>query len=170
MLPVVALGRHCCSLATNLENYRPLIGDGMTDEIRELARRLNGVRICHLNATSVGGGVAELLTRYIPLLRALGIETDWHLIHSEPDFFTVTKRIHNALQGADYELTDAMRGTYLDSNEQAAKMLDTKYDVFVVHDPQPVAIRHYTGPREAKCSDFVRRCTLVRLTSDQSET
>jgi trehalose synthase len=157
MLPVVALGRHCCSLATNLENYRPLVGDGMTDEIRELARRMNGVRICHLNATSVGGGVAELLTRYIPLLRALGIETDWHLIHGEPDFFTVTKRIHNALQGADYELTDAMRATYLDSNEQAAKLLDTKYDVFVVHDPQPAAIRHYTGPRDAK---WIWRCHI----------
>jgi trehalose synthase len=72
MLPVVALARHCCSLATNLENYRPLVGDEMTDEIRDLARRLNGVRICHLNATSVGGGVAELLTRYIPLLRFHG--------------------------------------------------------------------------------------------------
>jgi trehalose synthase len=83
MLPVVALGRHCCSLATNLENYRPLVGDRMTDEIRELARRLNGVRICHLNATSVGSGVAELLTRYIPLLCALGIKADWHLIHGE---------------------------------------------------------------------------------------
>ena len=74
MLPVVALGRHCCSLATDLENYRPLVGDELTDEIRDLARRLNGIRICHLNATSTAGGVAELLTRYLPLLRALGIK------------------------------------------------------------------------------------------------
>ena len=87
MLPVVALGRHCCSLATDLENYRPLVGDELTDEIRDLARRLNGIRICHLNATSTGGGVAELLTRYLPLLRALGIKADWHLIHGEPRLF-----------------------------------------------------------------------------------
>jgi trehalose synthase len=140
-----------------LENYRPLVGDQMADEIYDLARRLSSIRICHLNATSVGGGVAELLTRYIPLLRALGIKADWHLIHGQPDFFTVTKRIHNALQGADYELTDVMRGTYLDSNEQAAKLLDIKYDVFVVHDPQPAAIRHYAGPRDAK---WIWRCHI----------
>jgi trehalose synthase len=157
MLPVVALGRHCCSLATNLENYRPLVGAKMTDEIRDLARRLNHVRICHLNATSAGGGVAELLSRYIPLLGALGVEAEWHLIHGEPEFFAVTKRIHNALQGADYELTDAMCATYLNSNEQAAKLLDAKYDVFVVHDPQPAAIRHYAGPRDAK---WIWRCQI----------
>jgi trehalose synthase len=157
MLPVVALGRHCCSLATNLENYRVFVGDEMTDEIRDLARKLRGIRICHLNATSAGGGVAELLSRYIPMLRALGVEADWHLIHGEPEFFTVTKRIHNALQGADYELTDIMRSTYLDSNEQAAKLLDAKYDVFVVHDPQPAAIRHYAGPRDAK---WIWRCHI----------
>jgi trehalose synthase len=87
MLPVVALGRHCCSLATNLENYRQLVGDEMINEIRDLAHRLSGVRICHLNATSAGGGVAELLSRYIPMLRALGVEAKWHLIHGEPDFF-----------------------------------------------------------------------------------
>jgi trehalose synthase len=157
MLPVVALGRHCCSLATDLENYRLLVGDELTDEIRDLARRLNGIRICHLNATSTGGGVAELLTRYIPLLRALGIKADWHLIHGEPRFFAVTKQIHNALQGADYELTDVMRSTYLDSNKQAANLLDAKYDVFVVHDPQPAAIRHYAGARDAK---WIWRCHI----------
>jgi trehalose synthase len=157
MLPLVTLGRHCCSLATNLENYRSFVGDEMTDEIRDLAQRLKGIRICHLNATSTGGGVAELLTRYIPLLRALGIKADWHLIHGEPEFFIVTKRIHNALQGAGYELTDAMRVTYLDANAQAAKMLESDYDAFVVHDPQPAAIRHYAGARSAK---WIWRCHI----------
>jgi hypothetical protein len=60
MLPVLTLGWHYCSLATNLENYRPLVGDKMTNEIHDLVRGLSGIRICHLNATSVGGGVAEL--------------------------------------------------------------------------------------------------------------
>lgn len=129
----------------------------MTHEIRDLAERLQGVRICHLNATSTGGGVAELLTRYIPLLRALGIKADWHLIHGEPDFFNVTKRIHNALQGAEYALTDVMRATYLDANAQAAKMLHTNYDVFIVHDPQPAAIRHFAGAQNAK---WIWRCHI----------
>jgi trehalose synthase len=157
MLPIVSLGRHCCSLATDLENYRSLVGDEMTDEIRDLAQRLKGIRICHLNATSTGGGVAELLTRYIPLLRALGIKADWHLIHGEPEFFSVTKRIHNALQGAAYELTDAVRATYLDANAQAAGMLQADYDIFVVHDPQPAAIRHFAGAQNAK---WIWRCHI----------
>jgi trehalose synthase len=157
MLPIVTLGRHCCSLATNLENYRPLVGDEMTDEVRDLARRLNGVRICHLNSTSTGGGVAELLTRYIPLLRALSLKADWHLIHGEADFFTVTKRIHNALQGAEYELDASMRSTYLRANEQAAKLLETEYDVFFVHDPQPAALRHFAGRRGAQ---WIWRCHI----------
>lgn len=100
MLPVVALGRHCCSLATDLENYRPLVGDELTDEIRDLARRLNGIRICHLNATSTAGGVAELLTRYLPLLRALGIKPDWHLIHGEPRFRRYTASLSIAAAAA----------------------------------------------------------------------
>ena len=59
MLPKVAIGRHCCAQSTNLENYRPLVGDALIDEINGLAAELNGVRICHINSTAEGGGVAD---------------------------------------------------------------------------------------------------------------
>lgn len=102
MLPRVAVGRYCCAQSTDLENYRPIVGDDLVDEIEDLAASLAGVRICHINSTSAGGGVAELLGRYIPLLQALGVSAGWRLIFGEPEFFQVTKGFHNALQGGQF--------------------------------------------------------------------
>lgn len=83
MLPKVDIGRHCCSQSTNLENYRPLVGDALIGEIRWIAAELSGVRLCHINSTVAGGGVAELLGRHIPLLQALTLSADWRLIHGD---------------------------------------------------------------------------------------
>jgi trehalose synthase len=157
VLPKVSVGRRSGAIVANVESYRLLISDELFDEIVALARELRGVRICHINSTAFGGGVAELLTRYLPALQALGVSADWRLIHGRPEFFTVTKAFHNALQGADYDLRDAEQSLYLEVNEQSAALLDTDYDVFVVHDPQPAAIRHFTGARGAK---WIWRCHI----------
>jgi trehalose synthase len=157
VLPKVSVGRRCGAIIANVESYRLLISDELFDEIVALARELRGVRICHINSTAFGGGVAELLTRYLPALQALGVSADWRLIHGRPEFFTVTKAFHNALQGADYELRGAEQSLYLEVNEQSAALLDADYDVFVVHDPQPAAIRHFTGARGAK---WIWRCHI----------
>jgi len=157
VLPKVSVGRRCGAIIANVESYRLLISDELFDEIVALARELRGVRICHINSTAFGGGVAELLTRYLPALQALGVSADWRLIHGRPEFFTVTKAFHNALQGADYDLRDAEQSLYLEVNEQSAALLDNDYDVFVVHDPQPAAIRHFTGARGAK---WIWRCHI----------
>ncbi len=103
-LPKVAVGRHLSSESVNLETYRSWVGDALTDEIRELSKELQGVRICNVNATATGGGVAELLSRVIPVHLALGIPTEWRLIYGDKDFFTITKSFHNALQGAKLRL------------------------------------------------------------------
>jgi len=73
----VSLGRHCCAQSTHLEAYAGVVADALLDEVRALARALRGVRICNINSTAAGGGVAELLSREIPLLSALGVEADW---------------------------------------------------------------------------------------------
>ncbi|NIV33495.1 MAG: glycosyl transferase family 1, partial [Anaerolineae bacterium] len=83
------------------------------EEIRALAAPLKGARIAQINATTYGGGVSELLRSIVPLYRGLGIQCDWKLISAEPQFFNVTKDLHNALQGAAYEMTRAARETYL---------------------------------------------------------
>ncbi|GIX47170.1 MAG: hypothetical protein KatS3mg131_1381 [Candidatus Tectimicrobiota bacterium] len=143
MLPEVHLGWHCCAPATNPENYRPLVGEALIDELKALAKALAGVRICQINATAAGGGVAELLGRQVPLLRALGLKVEWRLIHGDPAFFALTKRLHNALQGAALELTAALQEAYLARNRTCAAMLAEHYDVYMVHDPQPAALRYF---------------------------
>jgi trehalose synthase len=157
MLPKVSMGRHCAATSTNLENYRVFVGDDLIDEIAGLSRKLKKVRICHINSTAFGGGVAELLSRHIPLVQSLGISADWRLIHGETEFFSVTKAFHNALQGGHYEFRNSDRQLYAQVNEQSAKLIESDYDVFVVHDPQAVAIRSFSGDRGAK---WIWRCHI----------
>jgi trehalose synthase len=156
MLPKISVGRHAGATSINIDGYRPLVGDDLIDELLALARSLNGVRICHLNSTPFGGGVAELLSRYLPLLQALGLSADWRIIHGTSAFFEVTKSFHNALQGARCDLNEADRTLYLQVNEQSAKLVDD-YDVYIVHDPQPAAIRHFMDLRKAK---WIWRCHI----------
>jgi len=162
-LPRIAVGRHCCAESTELENYRPLIGDTLTDEIRRLAERLNGLRVCHINATAAGGGVAELLHRLIPLYQALGIRAEWRVIHGDTQFFTVTKGFHNGLQGAEVRLTTQLTDEYLEHNRLAAEGMADSYDVYMVHDPQPAAIRHF---RQHPKSKWIWRCHIDSSTAD----
>lgn len=157
MLPKVSVANFCCAPFTNVENYRRIVGDELIDEIGGLARELNGVRICHINSTGFGGGVAELLSRSVPLARALGIDTDWRLIQGTPEFFTVTKALHNALQGAAYALPEADKAIYLHVNRESAKLLERTYDVVFVHDPQPAAFRDAVGPSGAR---WIWRCHI----------
>ena len=96
-----------------LASYRKSAGDSAIDVLYELASSLRGVRVLHLSATPYGGGVAELLRSQVPLLRDLGLAVDWKLIAGDDAFFSVTKAIHNALQGADEPITDAQWDTYL---------------------------------------------------------
>jgi trehalose synthase len=157
MLEKVSIGRHLGAVSSDIENYRILVGDELIDEVMDLARHLSGVRVCHINSTAYGGGVAELLARYLPILQALGFSAHWRLIHGTPDFFTVTKAFHNALQGAAYDLKEPQQALYLSVNEQSARLLPQEYDVFIVHDPQPAAIRHFAGPKGAK---WIWRCHI----------
>ncbi|MCG3111644.1 MAG: glycosyltransferase [Candidatus Manganitrophus sp. SB1] len=157
MPPKISVGRHAGSTSIDINHYRPLVGDELIDELLALARRLNGVRICHLNSTAFGGGVAELLSRYLPLLQALDLSADWRIIHGTPVFFETTKSFHNALQGTRCDLTEADRSVYLQANEESAKVIGRGYDAYIVHDPQPAAIRHFIGASRAK---WIWRCHI----------
>ncbi|MGE5219770.1 MAG: glycosyltransferase [Chloroflexota bacterium] len=157
MLPQVAVGRHCCAQSTDPNNYRPLVGDTLVDELMNLAKSLAGVRICEINATAAGGGVAELLGAEIPILDAMGVDADWRLIHGDAPFFEVTKAFHNALQGADIELTETIKQTYLDRDRACAELIEGVYDVYIVHDPQPAALRHFAKANNAR---WIWRCHI----------
>src|SRR5262249_30805317 len=101
-------------LEKELDDYRDLVGPDVVDHIATLAKPLQGARVLHLNATAYGGGVAELLATHVPLLRSVGIEAEWQVLHGSDEFFAVTKEAHNGLQGAHVEWTPAMRRTYLE--------------------------------------------------------
>jgi len=141
----------------NIDKYRLIESRGLIDELVNLGEELKGLRVCHINATPFGGGVAELLISYIPLLRALGIKADWQIIHGDRRFFTITKSLHNSLQGAEYkEITkEKTQRVYWQNNEANARELDPNYDVFIVNDPQPAALRHYSPDSKAK---WIWRC------------
>jgi trehalose synthase len=157
-LPKVAVGRHLSSESVNLKNYYSWVGEALTDEIRDLSKDLQGLRICNVNATAAGGGVAELLARVVPVHLALGIATEWRLIYGDKDFFTVTKGFHNALQGGKLQLTEATERLYLDRNRQSAEMLPEDYDVYIIHDPQPAAVRHFKNFAERH--KWIWRCHI----------
>ena len=72
-LPKVGIGRRCGAIQANINGYRSLMSDEVHEELTSLATSLRGVKICHVNSTAAGGGVAELLARYIPMLQALGV-------------------------------------------------------------------------------------------------
>ena len=83
-------------------------------ELERMAESLRGLRVLHVNATPVGGGVAEILQSEIPLLQSLGIVADWWTIDGAPEFFEVTKSMHNALQGNPRELTKEQKAIYIE--------------------------------------------------------
>lgn len=164
MLPKISVSRRCGAMLANVQRYRMLISDELSEELLQLAHELKDVRICHLNSTAFGGGVAELLSRYLPMLQALGVSADWRLIHGQPEFFTVTKAFHNALQGGHYALGEEEQKLYLEVNERSAEALGNDYDVYIVHDPQPAALRHFTGSRHAK---WIWRCHIDSSSPDK---
>src|SRR5262252_4729036 len=130
--------------ASSLASYRGLAPDDLLDAVSHAARALRGARVLHLNATPYGGGVSELLRSVVPLLNDQGLVADWRIISGDEPFFQVTKAIHNGLQGATVELSDADKARYLATSRANATGFDTMaYDFIFVHDPQPAALLEF---------------------------
>ncbi len=130
-------------LDKHLDDYESAVEPGTFDRIRALAAPLQGKRVLHVNETAYGGGVAELLAAHVALLRDVGVEAEWQVMHGSDEFFAVTKQVHNALQGADVEWTSAMEHTYLERVLDNALQLEGEWDYVVMHDPQPAAMLEY---------------------------
>jgi trehalose synthase len=141
----------------HLEDYRNIIGQGQVDALRFLARELKGKTIKMVNSTSVGGGVAEMLNRLVPLLSELEVPANWDVITGGNDFFEVTKAFHNALHGTSYELTKAAQEIFLMYNEQNRERMKFEEEMVVIHDPQPLALVH---SREQSSNHWVWRCHI----------
>jgi len=138
-----------------IDRYIPIVGDEVVDEIKLLSKYISGKIIQHINSTAVGGGVAEILNRLVPLFEDLGIKIYWDVIRGDSTFFGITKKIHNALHGKNLILTHRDIEYYNAITQQNIKKMRFNGDVIVVHDPQPLGL---IRAREKNGSRWVWRC------------
>jgi trehalose synthase len=139
-----------------IEDYAPIVGQATIDELFLMAHRLEGKEVQHINSTAVGGGVAEILTRMVPLLTQLGVRCRWDVIKGNEKFFSITKKFHNGLHGVPVEVSRDEYDTFLNVNEENAAMM-TFGDIVFVHDPQPVAL---IRRRERVGGHWIWRCHI----------
>lgn len=123
-----------------LEEYIPIVGQSTIDDLKLLADRLKDKLVQHVNSTPVGGGVAEILSCMVPLLRELGVNTRWDVIKGGEQFFEVTKKFHNALHGRKEEISQRDFDVFMDTSNENIREIDTCGDIVFVHDPQPIAL------------------------------
>ena len=127
-----------------IEDYAPIVGTASIDELQLLADRLQGNTLQNINSTAVGGGVAEILTRIVPLMKQLGVDAVWDVIKGDEKFFAVTKKIHNGLHGVPVEISAEEQEHFLEVNRENAEQMRFG-DMVYVHDPQPIALVEKRG-------------------------
>ena len=137
-----------------VEDYEKYVGSQTVERIRKKARPLQDLHIVNVNSTYYGGGVSELLSSMTLLMNGLGIDTGWRTVHGPPDFFSITKKMHNALQSGKINLSSRKMQIYEDVTYENAIRNHLDHDIVVVHDPQPLPlIEHYRkrGPWIWRC-------------------
>ncbi len=137
-----------------IEDYEEYIGAETVERILNKAKPLRDRHIAHINSTYYGGGVAELLGSIVLLLNGLGIKTGWRILQGNPDFFSITKKMHNALQGGKINLSNMKKQIYQDIVQENAIRNHLDHDLVIIHDPQPLPmIEHYRkrGPWIWRC-------------------
>lgn len=139
-----------------VEDYAPLVGEETIDRILSKAKLLQHARIVNVNSTYYGGGVAELLTSMTMMMNKMGIRTGWRNIVGRPDFFSVTKQMHNALQSADMDVSDKKKEVYEHVIYENSLRMNLDHDVVLIHDPQPLPLIE----RFNKKGPWVWRCHI----------
>ena len=140
-----------------LDRYESIVGKGVIDELRLLSDRLRNRSVQHINSTAVGGGVAEILNRMVPLLKELGVNTRWDVIKGGEQFFEVTKKIHNALHGMREAITPEMWDIFWKTGEDNAREIECSADIMFIHDPQPIALINQKAARQNR---WIWRCHI----------
>ena len=135
-------------------DYEPLIGAETVERIGRKAERLADLHVVNVNSTYYGGGVAEILSSLTLLMNESGIKTGWRVIQGRPEFFSITKKMHNALQGSDINLSDSKKNTYEEVVFENAARMHLDHDLVIVHDPQPLPLIQFLRKR----SPWVWRC------------
>lgn len=142
-------------MVRNIKDYVEIVGEKVMADIYRKAQKLYSKHICHINSTFLGGGVAEILSRLVPLMNEV-TDADWRIIHGNPSFFDVTKGFHNALQSGSIDLTNEKKALYTDVNQEFAGYTHLKYDCVIVHDPQPLPLIEFYKKRQP----WIWRCHI----------
>jgi trehalose synthase len=140
-----------------LDDYVQIVGQQEVDYVKDLAEKLKGKSVTHVNSTSFGGGVAELLQNLVPIMKDVGLDVHWEVIKGSFDFFNVTKKIHNALQGMPLDLSPSEVRTYLEYNRMNSESTILNTDFVVIHDNQPAAMIQYLPAKNEK---WIWRCHI----------
>jgi len=147
-------------MTTMLEAYAAVTGEDVIRHLQQLAEPLKGKSVVHVNSTRIGGGVAEILEKLVPLARELGLDTRWEVITGDSEFYQCTKSFHNSIQGDRIAIPETLLNHFLEVNEQNANHLRNvleKADFVFIHDPQPVALLKYCSKRKGK---WIWRCHI----------
>lgn len=147
-----------------LSRYGSVVGDQEVQKLYELAAPYRGKNVIHVNSTKRGGGVAELLHSFVPLMNELGINCSWEVMEGNPEFYVATKTIHNGLQGNPVQFTAGMKDTFEQTGRSNAARLKDKLenaDLVIIHDPQPASLLHYCDNRKGK---WIWRCHIDAAT------
>jgi trehalose synthase len=144
-------------MPAKLKDYASVVGPDVLKELEILAEQVQGWSVQHINSTSVGGGVAEMLTRISPLMEELGLVSTWDQIDGNPPFFKVTKAIHNAIHGTPVEFTREMFEIYQDHLSSQLERVSLDSDCLIIHDPQPLGLIRL---KEQTKGSWIWRCHI----------
>lgn len=143
-----------------LEAYAQVAGLDVVTHLRQLAKPLRGMKVVHVNSTRVGGGVAEILEKLVPLMQELEIETSWEVIEGSDLFYQCTKNFHNGLQGKQVSIPGQQLKEFEEINRLNSEKLQHKLedaDFVFIHDPQPAPLLSYCGKCRGK---WIWRCHI----------
>ena len=126
-----------------VEAYRDIAPRGTLELLLRLADRLRGRRFVHVNTSRFGGGSAEILSRVVPMLQDLGIDTAWEVIVGNPDFYAAVSRIERGVEGIEAMASEATLRAWGDAMAANAASLPLEADLVMTHDVAPLAlVRH----------------------------
>jgi trehalose synthase len=140
----------------NLSSYARIVGKPELDKIHAEAEKLSGKHITCVNSTYQGGGVAEILNSLVPLFDQIGVDFGWRILHGTPDFFTITKKFHNGLQGSKINLSKRKKDIYYETNRRFSTFTHIHHDLVIVHDPQPLPLISFYK----KTQPWIFRCHI----------
>ena len=147
-----------------LKEYEPITGAQVIEELHLLAQKMSGMSIQNINSTAVGGGVAEILNRMIPLFSELGVKATWDVIKGGEKFFKVTKKFHNALHGKEEDIGAEDFVIFMENNELNLNRMELTGDVLFIHDPQPIGL---INRKDFMKSKWIWRCHVDVSTPDE---